>query len=103
MRLHVGFATQTPARFVLYQENFIAASAIVIYGGCETDKVKVLIAEIVAGAVILLTLYGLSTGIIGSYVAITEATGVYLVLFFILLLIMDIFLFVYTLRAWEHD
>ena len=62
-----------------------------------------LIAEIVAGAVILLILYGLSAGIIGSYVAIPEATGVYLVLFFILLLIMDIFLIVYTLRAWEHD
>jgi len=63
----------------------------------------VLIAEIVAGAVILFILYGLSTGIIGSFVTISEATGVYLVLFFVLLLIMDIFLIVYTLRAWEHD
>jgi hypothetical protein len=67
------------------------------------DKLKVLIAEIVAGAVILLILYGLYTGVIGSFIAIPEATGVYLVLFFVLLVIIDIFMIVYTLRAWERD
>jgi uncharacterized membrane protein len=62
-----------------------------------------LIAEIVAGAVIVLTLYGLYTGFIGSYIEIPEATGVWLVLFFIMLAIIDIFLIIYTLRAWEMD
>ena len=62
-----------------------------------------LIAEIVAGAVILIILYGLYTGVIGSFVTISEATGVYLVLFFILLMVIDIFLIVYTMRAWEQD
>ena len=66
------------------------------------DKIKILIAEIVAGAVIVLVLYGLYTGFIGSFIAIPEATGVWLVLFLILLVIIDIFLFVYTLRAWER-
>jgi hypothetical protein len=67
------------------------------------DKIKILVAEIVAGVIILLILYGLYAGAIGSFVTISEATGVYLVLFFIMLLIIDIFLIVYTLRAWEHD
>jgi hypothetical protein len=67
------------------------------------NKIVLLIAELVAGAFIVLTLYGLYTGIIGSFVAIPEATGVYLVLFFILLAIIDIFLIVYTLAAWEHE
>jgi len=67
------------------------------------NKIKILIAEIVAGAVIVLTLYGLYIGFIGSYIEIPEATGVWLVLFFIMLAIIDIFLIIYTLRAWEMD
>jgi len=67
------------------------------------NKIKVLIAEIIAGAAIVLILYGLYIGFIGSFVAIPEATGVYLVLFFLLLAIIDIFLIVYTLNAWERE
>lgn len=67
------------------------------------NKLKVLIAEIVAGAAIVLILYGLYNGFIGSFIAIPEATGVWLVLFFILLAVIDIFLIVYTLRAWEQE
>jgi hypothetical protein len=62
----------------------------------------VLIAELVAGAVIVFVLYGLYVGYFG-FLNIPEATGVWLVLFFILLAIIDIFLIVYTLRAWELD
>ncbi len=67
------------------------------------DKLKILIAEIVAGVVILLILMGMAMGIVGSLVVIPEATGVWLVLFLIMLLVIDIFLIVYTLKAWEHD
>jgi membrane protein implicated in regulation of membrane protease activity len=67
------------------------------------DKLKILIAEIVAGAVILLTLLGMATGVVGSLVTIPEADGVWLVLFLVMLLVIDIFLIVYTLRAWEQD
>jgi hypothetical protein len=67
------------------------------------NKIKVLIAEIVAGAAIVLILYGLYNGFIGSFIAIPEALGVYLVLFLIMLAIIDIFLIVYTLRAWEQE
>jgi hypothetical protein len=67
------------------------------------NKIKLLVAEIVAGAIIVLTLYGLYAGIIGPFIAIPEATGVWLVLFFILLAFIDIFLFVYTLAAWERE
>ena len=67
------------------------------------DKIKLLVAEIVVGAAIVLLLYGLYAGIIGSFVAIPEATGVYLVLFFILLAIIDGFLIVDTLVAWERE
>jgi hypothetical protein len=67
------------------------------------NKIKTLIAEIVAGAVIVLMLYGLYSGFIGSYIEIPEATGVWLVLFLILLAIIDLFLIVYTLRAWEME
>jgi hypothetical protein len=66
-------------------------------------KINVLIAEIIAGAIIGLILYGLYDGFIGSFVSIPEATGVWLVLFFFLLAIIDIFLIVYTLRAWEME
>jgi uncharacterized membrane protein len=67
------------------------------------DKIKVLIAEIIAGAAVVLILYGLYNGFIGSFIAIPEATGVWLVLFFILLAIIDIFLITYTLKSWETD
>jgi hypothetical protein len=67
------------------------------------NKIMVLIAEIIAGAAIVLILYGLYNGFIGSFIAIPEATGVWLVLFFIMLAIIDIFLIVYTLRAWEME
>ncbi|MGA9140851.1 MAG: hypothetical protein WBZ29_11540 [Methanocella sp.] len=67
------------------------------------NKLTVLIAEIVAGAVILLVLMGMATGVVGSLVTIPEADGVWLVLFLVMLLVIDIFLIVYTLRAWEQD
>ena len=67
------------------------------------NKLTVLIAEIVAGAAILLILMGMATGIVGSLVVVPEATGVWLVLFLVMLLVIDIFLIVYTLRAWEQD
>jgi hypothetical protein len=67
------------------------------------NKLKVLIAEIIAGVAIALILYGLYIGFIGSFIAIPEATGVYLVLFLIMLAIIDIFLIIYTLRAWENE
>ncbi|HEY3272880.1 MAG TPA: hypothetical protein VGJ92_03900 [Methanocella sp.] len=66
------------------------------------NKIHVLIAEIVAGAILVLTLYGLYIGFF-SFLAIPEATGVWLVLFLMLLAIIDIFLIVYTLRAWEIE
>jgi hypothetical protein len=67
------------------------------------DKLKVLIAEIAAGAAILIVLLGMATGVVGSLVTIPEADGVWLVLFLVMLLVIDIFLIVYTLRAWEQD
>ncbi len=50
----------------------------------------------------MLVLYGLYNGFIGSLVAIPEATGVWLVIFLVLLVVIDIFLITYTLSAWEH-
>lgn len=67
------------------------------------DRIKLLAAEIFAGSIILLVLYGLYAGIIGSFLSIPEATGVYLILFFIMLAFIDIFLIVYTLAGWEHE
>ncbi|OPY29533.1 MAG: hypothetical protein A4E28_00850 [Methanocella sp. PtaU1.Bin125] len=67
------------------------------------NRIVLILAEVVAGAVIGLVLYGLYAGVIGSLVPLSEATGVYLVLFFILLGIIDLFLFVYTLAGWEHE
>ena len=66
-------------------------------------NIRLLVVEIVAGAALLLVLYGLYDGFIGSFVAIPEATGVYLVLFLVLLVIIDIFLLVYTLTSWERE
>ena len=66
------------------------------------NKILLLIVELVAGAVLMLVLYGLYDGFIGSLVAIPEATGVWLVIFLILLVIIDVFLIAYTLSAWEH-
>jgi hypothetical protein len=66
-------------------------------------NINLLIAEIIAGAVLVLVLYGLYNGFIGSFIAIPEATGVWLVLFLILLVIIDIFLIAYTMAAWEHE
>jgi hypothetical protein len=66
------------------------------------DKMKVLIAELVAGAILVVVLYGLYAGWFG-FLNIPEATGVWLVLFFFLMAIIDIFLIVYTLRAWEIE
>lgn len=67
------------------------------------DRIKWLIVELAAGVVLGLLLYGLCDGFIGSVVAIPEATGVGLVVFLALLVVIDIFLMVYTLRAWELD
>jgi hypothetical protein len=67
------------------------------------NKLTVLIAEIVAGAIILLILTGMAMGVVGSLVSIPEATGVWLVLFLVMLLVIDIFLIVYTLRSWEQE
>ena len=66
-------------------------------------NIRLLVVEIVVGAVLVLVLYGLYDGSIGSFVAIPEATGVYLVLFLVLLTIIDIFLIVYSLVAWERE
>jgi uncharacterized membrane protein len=74
-----------------------------IVNGGRMNKISILIAEIIAGAIIVFTLYSLYIGFIGSYIEIPEATGVYLVLFLILLAIIDIFLIVYTLNAWERE
>ncbi len=66
------------------------------------NKLLLLIAELVASAVLMLVLYGLYNGFIGSLVTISEAMGIWLVIFLILLVIIDIFLIAYTLSAWEH-
>jgi hypothetical protein len=71
-------------------------------GGLQTDKIKILIAELVAGAILVVVLYGLYAEWF-SFLDIPEAYGVWTVLFLILLVIIDIFLIVYTLRSWELD
>ena len=65
------------------------------------DKLKILTAELVAGAILVVAAYGLYAGWFG-FLKIDEAAGVWLMLFLILLVITDIFLIVYTLRAWEQ-
>jgi hypothetical protein len=46
--------------------------------------------------------YGLYSGWFG-FLAIDEATGVWVMLFLILLVIIDIFLIAYTMRSWELE
>ncbi len=60
-----------------------------------------MLAELVAGAILVLSAYGLYAGWFG-FLAIDEATGVWLMLFLILLVFIDLFLIIYTLRAWEQ-
>jgi hypothetical protein len=71
--------------------------------GARMNRILLIGAEVIAGVAIGLALYGLYAGIIGSILPISEATGVYLTLFFILLAVIDVFLIVYTLAAWEHE
>lgn len=70
-------------------------------GGPGTDGIIIVIAGLIAGAVLVLAAYGLYAGWLG-FLALDEATGVWLMLFLILLVIIDIFLSVHTLRAWER-
>jgi ABC-type uncharacterized transport system permease subunit len=71
--------------------------------GARMNRILLIVAEVVAGVIIGLVLYGLYAGIIGSIVPISEATGIYLVMFFVLLAVVDLFLIVYTMAGWEHD
>ena len=66
-------------------------------------RITLLIVEIIAGIAIILVLYGLYNGTIRSYIAISEDVGMYIVLFFILLLIIDIFVIAMTMGAWERE
>jgi hypothetical protein len=61
-----------------------------------------LLGELIAGAILVIVLYGLYAEWFG-FLNIPEATGVWLVLFLILVTIIDLFLIVYTLRAWEME
>lgn len=76
---------------------------MIIQGVCNMDKLTVLIAEVVAGLIVVLALFGYSTGLVADYVTIDEATGMWLVIFLVMLLLIDIFMIVYTLRAWERE
>jgi hypothetical protein len=72
-------------------------------GGIITDRIKLLVAELVIGAVLVIMLYGLYEGTVGSLVSVPEAAGVWLVLFLVLLVIIDIFLIAYALAGWERE
>ena len=63
---------------------------------------KVVFAELAAGLAVVVILFGLSYGYFG-FLNLPEATGFWLVLFLILLVIIDIFLIVYTLTSWERE
>ena len=67
------------------------------------NKSVFLIAEAIAGFLVVLALYGLWSGIAGSYVTISESTGMYLSIFLCLLVIIDVYLIVQTLTAAERD